>query len=101
MDGAPSGKSISAPSDGIYIAWLEEMNVKNGKSSKNVWRRMEDDSFFVRRVEKNVTPDDYRKYVNSIEPRIQFTPEIDEDRDVNFADLSIKRLDNKFVIKVY
>jgi len=62
---------------------------------------MNDDVFFVWKVDKNVTPDDFREYLNSIEPRIQFTSEIELNRVLNFADLSIKRLDDKFIMKVY
>ena len=39
-------------------------------------------------MDKNVTPDDFREYLNSIEPRIQFTSEIGEDRALMLADLS-------------
>ena len=96
-DGTPIGKSISGPLAGIYVAWLEEMFVKNGRFKAQIifWRRMKDDVFFVWKVDKNVTPDDFREYLNSIEPRIQFTSEIELNRVLNFADLSIKRLDNK------
>ena len=62
---------------------------------------MKNDVFFVRKVDKNVTPDDFREYLNSIEPRIQFTSEVEMDRVLNVADLSIKRLDDKFIMKIY
>ena len=42
------------------------------------------------KVDKNVTP-----------ARIQFNSEIELNRVLNFADLSIKRLDGKFIMKVY
>ena len=78
MDGTPIGKSISGPLAGIYVAWLEETFVKNGRFKAQIifWRRMKDDIFFVWRVDKNITIDKFKKYLNSIEPRIQFTSEI-------------------------
>ena len=62
---------------------------------------MKDDIFFVWRVDKNITIDKFKEYLNSIEPRIQFTSEIERDRVLNFADLTVKRMDDRFIMKVY
>ena len=62
---------------------------------------MKDDIFFVWKLDKNTSLEEFKEYLNSLEPRIQFTSEIEENRILNFADLSIKRLDDRFIMKVY
>ena len=62
---------------------------------------MKDDIFFVWRIFKNTTIDEFREYLNSIKPRIQFTSEIEKDRVLNFADLAVTRMDDRFIMKVY
>jgi len=62
---------------------------------------MNDDIFFVWRVDKNITIDKFKEYLNSIEPRIQFTSKIERDRVLNVADLTVKRMDDRFIMKVY
>ena len=62
---------------------------------------MKDDIFFVWKLSKKVNPEDFKTFLNSIEPRIQFTLEMEKDRTLNFTDLTIIRLDRKFVMKVY
>ena len=62
---------------------------------------MKDDIFFVWKLDKNASLEEFKEYLNSLEPRIQFTSEIEVNRILNFADLSIKRLDDRFIMKVY
>ena len=65
------------------------------------WRRMKDDIFFVWKLSKKVSPEDFKSYLNSIEPRIQFTLDMEKDRILNFTDLTITREERRFVMKVY
>ena len=53
------------------------------------------------KLDKNTSLEEFKGYLNSLEPRIQFTSEIEENRILNFADLSIKQLDDRFIMKVY
>ena len=57
---------------------------------------MKDDIFFEWRFNKNTTIDEFREYLNYIKPRIQFTSEIEKDRVLNFANLAVKRMDDRF-----
>ena len=89
-DGTLIRKSISASLVGIFVAWLEERFVKNGKFKAQIifWKRMKDDIFFVWKIDRSL--EEFRNYLNSLEPRIQFTSEIEKDRVVNFTDLLVK-----------
>ena len=49
---------------------------------------MKDDIFFVWKLNKKVNPEDFKTFLNSIEPRIQFTLEMEKDRTLNFTDLT-------------
>ena len=62
---------------------------------------MEDDIFFVWKLSKRVSPEDFKSYLNSIEPRIQFTLDMEKDRILNFTDLTMTREERRFVMKVY
>ena len=62
---------------------------------------MKDDIFFVWKVDKNSTIDVFRECLNYIKPRIQFTSEIEKGRVLNVADLAVKRMDDRFIMKVY
>ena len=79
------------------------MFVKKGRLKACIvfWRRMKDDIFFVLKLTKSTTPEDFKTYLNSIEPRIQFTLEMEKNRALNFTDLTTSRQDNRFVMKVY
>ena len=60
-----------------------------------------DDIFFAWKLDKKVNSKNFKTFLNSIEPRIQFTLEMEKDRTTNFTDLTIIRLDRKFVMNVY
>ena len=63
----------------------------------------EDDRWhiFVWRIDRNASLEEFRDYLNSLELRIRFAYETEKDRVFNFADLSIKQVDNNFFMKVY
>ena len=61
-DGTPIGKSISGPLAGIFVAWFENMFVMKGKFKARIvfWRRMKDDIFFVWKLSKRISPEDFK-----------------------------------------
>ena len=65
------------------------------------WGRLKGGIFAVWRIDKNTTFEEFREYLNSIEPRIQFTFEIEKDRVLYFADLAVKIIDGRFIMQVY
>ena len=79
-DGTPIGKSISGPLAGIFVAWFEKMFVMKGKFKARIifLQRMKDDVLFIWRISKKMCPESFNTFLNSIEPRIQFTLEMDE-----------------------
>ena len=91
VDGTPIGKSISGPIAGIYMAFYEEELVfksKNCNMKPLFWKRMRDDVFCIFQYGENKV-DDFKEFLNKIEPRIQWTHEVQEDGVLNFMDLSI------------
>ena len=56
--------------------------------------------YFVWRLNTIIDPEDFKTFLSSIEPIIQFTLEMEQDRTLNFTDLTIMRLDKMFVIQV-
>ena len=80
-------KSISGPLAGIFGAWLEEEFIK--KAQIIFLKRMKDNIFFVWKLDKNASLEEFKKYLNSLEPSTQFTLEIEVhlNRILNFADL--------------
>ena len=104
-DGTRIGKSISGPLAGIYMEYLEEEFVlKRDKmriKSPLFWKRIRDDVFCVWQhgIEK---ANQYLTYLNSIEPRVQWTNEIeDENGSIPFMDMQITRCSEGFQTKVY
>ena len=101
-DGTPIGKSISGPIAGIYMDWFEKQYVYSDmcKMKPKAWKRMRDDIFFVwDHGEEEFKK--FKEYLNSHEPRIQFTMEEEKDRVMAFLDLSIRRTDDSLITKVY
>ena len=79
------------------------MFVKKGKFKARIvfWRRIKANSFFFWKLTKNTTQEDFKTYLNSIEPGVHFTLEMEKNRALNFTDLTIISQDNRLVIKVY
>ena len=57
--------------------------------------------FFCLETLKTVDPEDFKAYINSMEPRIQFTLKMEKYRTLNFTDLTTMRKDRKFLMKVH
>ena len=102
-DGTPIGKSISGPMAGIYLRWFEYTFIRNSKFSSQIllWRRMRDDVLILWKKCTHFDLNDLKQYLNSIEERVQWTMELEEERSLPFTDILITRLDNKLITKVY
>ena len=63
-----------------------------------VLKKNERQHIFCLETHKNTTPEKFKNYLNSTEPRIQFTLEMEKNRALNFTELTIIRQDNRFDI---
>jgi hypothetical protein len=101
-DGTPIGKSISGPIAGIYMAWLEETFILNGRMKRKIsfWKRMRDDIFLVWE-DTSERLQSFQVFLNGIEPKIQFTLEEEKDGNLAFLDMFIMRREGKLATKVY
>ena len=102
IDGTPIGKSISGPLAGIYMDWFEKEYVYSEECElkPTMWKRMRDDIFIIWE-HGEFAFEDFKKYLNEKEPRIEFTMEDEKDNQMAFLDLHIKRTDNALITKVY
>ena len=102
-DGTPIGKSISGPIAGIYLRWFEDTFVKTHKYNMQIilGKRQKDDVFIIWRKCEHFDIEDLRNDLNSVDPRIYFTMELEKKRKLPFLDLDITRLDDRFITKVY
>jgi hypothetical protein len=62
---------------------------------------MRDDVLIVWKKCTHFDLNDLKQYLNSIEERVQWTMELEEERKLPFTDILITRLDNKLITKVY
>ena len=104
LDGTPIGKSISGPIADIFMIWFEEEFVFNKGNEfqphLKVWKRYRDDIYIVWSGGSE-TLDCFFWQLNYKHTKIEFTI----DREINgvlpFLDLSITRLPDKLITKVY
>jgi len=61
---------------------------------------MRDDVLIVWKKCTHFDLNDLKQYLNSIEERVQWTMELEEERKLPFTDILITRLDNKLITKV-
>ena len=102
-DGTSIEKSISGPIAGIYLRWFEDTFVKTHKYNMQIvlWKRQKDDVFIIWRKCEHFDIEDLRNDLNSVDPRIYFTMELEKKHRLPFLDLDITRLDDRFITKVY
>ena len=106
IDGTPIGKSISGPIADIFMIWFKEEYVFNESNEflpyLKTWKRYRDDVYILWNGGSE-SLDCFFWQLNYKHPRIEFT--INIEREVGgvlpFLDLSIKKLPNKLITKVY
>jgi hypothetical protein len=101
-DGTPIGKSISGPIAGIYMNWFEESFIlcDSAQFKPAFWKRYRDDIFLIWQ-EDHHSLQDFLVYLNSHEPKIQFTMELESNNQLPFLDLLISRNDCSLSTSIY
>ena len=104
LDGTPIGKSISGPIADIFMIWFEEEFVFNADNEfqphLKAWKRYRDD-IYIFWSGGSETLDCFFWQLNYKHPKIEFTIERERNGILPFLDLSIQRLPDKLITKVY
>lgn len=99
-EGAPMGLSLSVVLANAYMEHLEESVLSTATCKPTIWRRYVDDTFIVwRHGEESL--DAFHQHLNSFCPDIQFTVERENDRQLPFLDVLVRREEGKLKTSVY
>ena len=93
-DGVCMGSPLGPVLANVFMVHLEESIVPDLETIMPAWRRYVDDTFTL--VEKGKL-DDVISKINNFHPNISFTNEPEENGQIAFLDVSIKRTDNGMV----
>nr|XP_023023996.1 uncharacterized protein LOC111512130 [Leptinotarsa decemlineata] len=90
VEGAPMGSSLLPVIANLFMMHFEKEALNNSRLKPTLWKRYVDDIFIIwphgkQELNRFVT------YLNNIHPRIQFTTEREENRQLPFLDLLITR----------
>ena len=102
-DGTAIGKSISGDIAAIYMEFYENEYVLDPKKNTFTpvfWVRQVDDVYCLWQHGYENIPL-FLAYLNSINPRIQWTMEIEQDGHLQFVDLSLCRQSYKITAGIY
>jgi len=85
----------------IFMEWLEQEALETYKVKPKTWYRYVDNTFIQWKLEKNEL-NQFLKHINNIHNNIQFTMETENNQQIAFLDVLIKRApEGKFSTTVY
>ena len=90
-DGAAMGSPVSAVIANLYMEEFEERAIATATYKPKIWKRYVDDTFTV--LGKDYA-DGFLQHLNSQQPTIRFTMEIEKDNTIPFLDTSVSRDSN-------
>ena len=90
-DGAAMGTPVSAVIANLYMEEFEERAISTATYKPKIWKRYVDDTFTV--LGKDYV-DGFLQHLNSQQPTIRFTMEIEKDNTIPFLDTSVSRDSN-------
>ena len=94
--GSPLGPVLAY----IFMCHFEEKWVMSGQVCPSFWYRYVDDTFTM--SENKDTANGFLQYLNSRHSSIKFTIEFEQDNEIPFLDILVKRCPNKsFVTSIY
>ena len=82
------GSPVSAVTANIYMEEFEEQAIANATCKPKIWKRYEDDTFTV--LDRNHV-NGFLQHLNSEQPIIRFTMEIEKDNTIPFLDTTVIR----------
>ena len=98
IHGCAMGSPVTPVVANICMESIEEMAIKQTPVRPKVWKHFVDDSFSI--INKNAIST-FHDALNSIEPKIQFTIEYENNEKLAFVDTIISRPNKKLCIDVY
>ena len=98
IDGAAMGSPLGPVLAEIFMVELERSLVPKLSNYIKFWKRFADDMITFANIE---AIDHILTVLNSFDPNIQFTYEIEENSKLPFLDVMLCRKDNKLVCSVY
>ena len=93
--GSPLGPVLA----NIFMCSFEEKWVANVVSGPSIWFRYVDDTFSL--FESKAAASVFLNYLNTKHPNIEFTMELEENKEIPFLDVLIKRNLNTFTTTVH
>ena len=85
------GSPVSAVIANLYMEEFEEQAIATATYKPKIWKRYVDDTFTV--LGKDYV-DGFLQHLNSQQPTIRFTMEIEKDNTIPFLDTSVSRDSN-------
>ena len=100
IDGVAMGLPLGPVLANIFMCHFEEKWVISGQVCPSFWYRYVDDTFTM--FENKDTANGFLQYLNSHHNSIKFTIEFEQDNEIPFLDILVKRCpDNTFVTSIY
>lgn len=89
-DGVAMGNPLSPIVANFYMEAFEDTVLNSSPLKPTHWFRYVDDTFVVWSHGEQLLPD-FLEYLNNIHPRIQFTMEVEKDKQLPFLDVLVNR----------
>ena len=100
IDGVAMGSPLGPVLANICMCHFEERWVKKGQIRPSLWYRYVDDTFTM--FESKDTANEFLRYLNSRHESVKFTIDFEQDNEVPFLDILIKRCpNNTFATSIY
>ena len=100
IDGVAMGSPLGPVLANIFMCHFEEKWVMSGQVCPSFWYRYVDDTFTM--FENKDTANGFLQYLNSRHNSIKFTIEFEQDNEIPFLDILVKRCpNNTFVTSIY
>ena len=87
-DGAAMGSPVSEVIANLYVEEFEERAIATATYKPKIWKRYVDDTFTI--LGKDYV-DGFLQHLNSQQPTIRFTMEIEKDNTIPFLETSVSR----------
>ena len=94
VDGVAMGSPLGPVLANIFMCHFEEQWVNNTVACPSIWFRYVDDTFSL--FDNKDKASNFLHYLNNRHPNIKFTMELEENQEIPFLDVLIKRHQNAF-----
>ena len=99
IDGVAMGSPLCPVLANIFMCHFEDSWLTNNQFRPSIWFRYVDDTFSL--FDSKDTASRFLDFLNSRHPNIKFTMELEENREIPFLDVCIKRDHNTFSTTIH